>query len=88
MILIESDAKILQKSQINSLEFQNSSHPKLIYQKDRKPLMSYTDLDEASDPNTRRTISGYIYNVESCTISWSSKFQLIMSLSTCKAEYG
>ena len=52
-----------------------------------KPLAGYTDSDYAADPQTRRSTSGYAFNLGSAAISWSSKKPLTVALSTCEAEY-
>jgi hypothetical protein len=51
------------------------------------PLLGYTDSDWAGDAATRRSTSGYIFNVGSGAISWSSKRQTVVALSSCEAEY-
>ena len=52
-----------------------------------RPLAGYTDADWAGDKETRRSTSGYVFNVGSAAISWSSKRQATVALSTCEAEY-
>jgi hypothetical protein len=49
--------------------------------------MGYTDADWAGDAATRRSTSGYIFNLGSGAISWSSKRQPTVALSSCEAEY-
>jgi TfoX/Sxy family transcriptional regulator of competence genes len=51
------------------------------------PLVGYTDADWAGDKDTRRSTSGYTFNIGSGAISWSSKRQPTVALSTCEAEY-
>lgn len=52
-----------------------------------QPSRGFTDADWAGDQDTRRSTSGFIFNVGSGTISWSSKRQPTVALSTCEAEY-
>lgn len=59
----------------------------LIFQGTLSDLIDYTDSDWAGDTATRRSTSGYVFNVESGAISWSSKRQATVALSTCEAEY-
>lgn len=59
----------------------------LTYRADLWPLSGYTDSDWAEDYNTRRFTSGYVFNIGSGAISWSSKRQPTVSLCTCEAEY-
>ena len=59
----------------------------LIYQEDLSSLTGYTDSDWAGDHDTRRSTSGYVFSIGSGVISWSSKRQPTVALSTCEAEY-
>ncbi len=51
------------------------------------PLSGYTDADWAGDHDTRRSPSDYVFSVGSGAISWSSKRQPTVALSSCEAEY-
>lgn len=51
------------------------------------PVKGYTNADWAGDVDTQRSTLGYILNVGSGAISWSSKRQPTMALSSCEAEY-
>lgn len=62
-------------------------HWHLTYKGPLQDLIGYTDSDWAGDHDTRRSTSGYIYNLGSGAISWSSKRQATVALSTCEAEY-
>lgn len=59
----------------------------LVFTGDLSPLVGYSDADWAGDVDSRRSTSGYVFNVGSGPISWSSKQQSAVSLSTCEAEY-
>jgi hypothetical protein len=59
----------------------------LVFRGTLQPLSGYTDSDWAGDPDTRRSTSGYVFTLGSAAISWSSKRQPTVSLSTCEAEY-
>ncbi|CAJ2671832.1 unnamed protein product [Trifolium pratense] len=50
-------------------------------------LEGWTDSDYAGDSDDRKSTSGYIFKVGSGAISWSSKKQPIVTLSTTEAEY-
>jgi hypothetical protein len=59
----------------------------LTYRGSLQDLIGYTDSDWAGDHATRKSTSGYVYNLGSGAISWSSKRQATVALSTCEAEY-
>ena len=61
-------------------------HYELVYKGSLQALTEYTDSDWA-DNSTRRSISDYLFNVDSDAISWSSKRQATVALSTCEVEY-
>lgn len=50
-------------------------------------LIGYTDADWAADEETRRSVGAYIYLLYGGAISWCSKRQLAIALSSCEAEY-
>ena len=60
----------------------------LLYKKggDNK-LIGYCNADYAGDHDTKRSTIGYVFKLGSGTISWCSKRQSIVSLSTTEAEY-
>src|ERR1700678_4784584 len=51
-----------------------------------KPL-AYSDADWGSDQNDRKSISGYIFIMSAGPISWQSKKQPMIALSSMEAEY-
>ena len=50
-------------------------------------LISYTDSDYAWDLEDRKSTSGYVFMSGGGVISWASKKQLMVSLSTTEAEF-
>lgn len=62
---------------------------KLIYNRndDAQPLMGYADADWANDSFDRKSVSGYIFKVFGNVVSWSSRKQSAVALSSTEAEY-
>ena len=58
----------------------------LTYEGDQRGLEGYVDADGASQEH-RRAISGYVFMVDGGAVSWSSKKQELVTLSTAEAEY-
>ena len=50
-------------------------------------VVGFCDVDYARDISTRRSTTGYVFSLGSGAISWCSKRQPTVSLSTTKAEY-
>jgi hypothetical protein len=50
-------------------------------------LVGWSDSDYAGDADDRKSTSGYVFMIGERTISWSSKKQPIVTLSTTEAEF-
>ncbi|KAL0314880.1 UNVERIFIED_CONTAM: Retrovirus-related Pol polyprotein from transposon RE1, partial [Sesamum angustifolium] len=50
-------------------------------------LKGFTDADWAGDASDRRSTSGYCFNIGSAVVSWCSKKQSTVALSSTEAEY-
>ena len=50
-------------------------------------LQGYADADWAGDIATRKSTSGYVLKIGNSTVSWKSKRQNIVALSTTEAKY-
>jgi hypothetical protein len=57
-----------------------------VYRGEKRGLEEYVDADGASQEH-RRTISGFVFLVDGGAVSWSSKKQELVTLSTTEAEY-
>lgn len=59
----------------------------LVYQKIDSPLIEFSDADWAGDVNERKSTSGYLFMLSGAAISWKSRKQTCVALSTAEAEY-
>jgi hypothetical protein len=50
-------------------------------------LQGYTDADYAGDADSRKSTSGYMMTYAGGAVSWKSRLQKCVSLSTTDAEY-
>jgi len=59
----------------------------LVYRPDSKPLVGYVDSDWGNCHLDRRSHSGFIFLLSGCAVTWDSKKQKTVALSSCEAEY-
>jgi hypothetical protein len=50
-------------------------------------LIGYCDADYAGDVDKRKSTSGHVFLVNGTAISWASKLQPTVAMSTCEAEF-
>jgi hypothetical protein len=50
-------------------------------------IYGFMDANWAGDVDSRRSTSGYVFNLFGGAISWMSKRQVVVALSTTKVEY-
>ena len=50
-------------------------------------LASYADSDHAGDPDSRRSVTGYLQLMNGAAVSWQSVRQQVVALSSAEAEY-
>ena len=50
-------------------------------------LCGYADADWAGDVTSRKSTTGYVFQLGNATISWKSKRQTVVALSSTEAEY-
>ena len=53
----------------------------------RCSLIGYSDADWANDVDTRKSTSGYVFQINGSTVSWSSKRQSCVARSSTEAQY-
>ena len=57
------------------------------YAKTRDNLIGYSDADWAGDITDRKSTSGYLLLLSSAAVTWKSKKQTVVALTTAEAEY-
>jgi hypothetical protein len=62
-------------------------HLSLTFRAKKQDLVGYCDADWGGDLNTRRSTTGYIFQLFGATIAWKSRLQSTVALSTTEAEY-
>ena len=50
-------------------------------------LQGYADSDSANDIYSQKSITSYIFTLKSGAVSWVSRLQKVVALSTIEAEY-
>lgn len=50
-------------------------------------VVGYVDSDYAGDLDKRRSMTGYVFTISGCTVSWKATLQSTIALSTTEAEY-
>jgi hypothetical protein len=59
----------------------------IVFKRGEGTLVGYCDADYAGDVDTRRSTTGYVFLFGGGAVSWSSKLQPTVALSTAEAEY-
>jgi hypothetical protein len=59
----------------------------ITYTKGGAALVGYTDSDYGGDTETRRSTTGYAFILGGGAVSWNSKLQPVVAMSTAEAEY-
>ncbi|PHT30370.1 hypothetical protein CQW23_30034 [Capsicum baccatum] len=68
---------------INSFEIKAC----LTFGRNRDGVIGYVDSYFAGDYDKRRSLSGYVFTIGGCAISWKATIQTTVSLSATKAQY-
>ena len=50
-------------------------------------LQGYVDANMASDKDSRRSTTGYVFTIGGIAVSWISKLQNVVAFSTMEAQY-
>ena len=59
----------------------------LHFGKNSTGVLGYVDSDHAKDIDNRRSVTGYVFTLNGCAISWRAHLQPTVALSTTEAEY-
>jgi hypothetical protein len=59
----------------------------LQFGRNREGLVGYVDLDYAADLDKRRSLTGYVFTVGGCAVSWRACLQPTVALSTSEAKF-
>eukprot|EP00286_Rhodomonas_abbreviata_P014033 CAMPEP_0181339602 /NCGR_PEP_ID=MMETSP1101-20121128/29358_1 /TAXON_ID=46948 /ORGANISM="Rhodomonas abbreviata, Strain Caron Lab Isolate" /LENGTH=1796 /DNA_ID=CAMNT_0023450611 /DNA_START=148 /DNA_END=5539 /DNA_ORIENTATION=+ len=67
-------------------------HLGITYRRSRDPgesnrIIAYADSDHAGDPDSRRSVTGYLLLLNGGAVSWQSVRQQVVALSSAEAEY-
>lgn len=68
------------------LRFGGRTSNEVMDQNSQMNVVGYCDADYANDKNDRKSITGWIVKLNDDVVSWSSKKQSTVALSTCEAE--
>ena len=58
----------------------------LHFGKNSTGVLGYVDSDHAKDIDNRRSVTGYMFTLDGCAISWQAHLQPTVALSTTEAE--
>jgi len=50
-------------------------------------VTGYSDSDYTGDVDNRKSMTGYVFTLGGCVVSWKATLQPTVTLSTMKAEY-
>lgn len=59
----------------------------LVFKKSGLDVMAYADADWANDDGDRRSYTGYVFTIGQSIVSWESRKQKTVALSSTEAEY-
>lgn len=75
------------KGCLDTLNLKGTKDLELFFRRTNSDLIGYSDSDWASCSEDRRSCTGYVFKHQDGAISWSSKRQHTVALSTTEAEY-
>lgn len=66
---------------------QGSAEHALLFEKTEQPLIGYVDADWGADIDDRASHTGYVFKLAGAAITWESRKQRTVALSSTEAEY-
>ncbi|GMF47619.1 unnamed protein product [Phytophthora fragariaefolia] len=54
---------------------------------DRVIVSGHRDADWGNDPDTRKSVTGFVLTIAGCAVAWAARRQTIIAQSTAEAEY-
>ena len=69
------------------MDLKGTNHYCLCFGHDETVLEGFTNENMDGDMDTIKSTTGYLYTFASATVSWVSRLQIIVALSTKKAKY-
>ncbi|XP_071916254.1 secreted RxLR effector protein 161-like [Coffea arabica] len=64
-----------------------TSNYSLEFGRNNDTLVGFADSDYVGDLDKRRSLSGYVFCIGDCAVSWKATLQPVVALSTTEAEY-
>jgi hypothetical protein len=66
-----------------------TAHYRIVYQPSLhpEPFITYSDADHGGNPDNGKSTGGYVVKIGTGAVSWSSKLQSLVALSTTEAEH-
>jgi hypothetical protein len=65
----------------------NTENLGLMFKKSGQELVGYTDADWGGSVDDRRSYTGYVFNFANAAVSWESRKQRTVAMSSTEAEY-
>ena len=82
----QSRKRTLDGGEVDSQVFERY-HKSLCFGGSNISLQGYVDADMEGDRDNRRSTTGYVFTIGGMVVSWVSKIQSVVALSTTKAKY-
>ena len=85
--MVNSDKEYWKVAQQIFRYLHGSTDACLQFGRTRSGVIGYVDFDFARDLDKRRSLTGYVFTIGGCAISWKATLQTTVALSITEAEY-